>query len=129
MKYLLDTHALLWAWTEPERLSSTSRTIIGDAGELLVASAASALEVATKHRIGKLPGAEALLSRWEKNLVDLGVEALPVSHAAALLAGSLDWEHRDPFDRLLVAQAILGPFEIITRDADITGNPAVRCVW
>lgn len=96
MSVLRDTHALLWALTEPDRLSLASRRRIADPGTDLLASAASAWEVAAKHRLGKLPEADALVGAFADYVRELGAAKLPIRSAHALLAGRLDLDHRDP---------------------------------
>ncbi|MGC0142002.1 type II toxin-antitoxin system VapC family toxin [Pseudactinotalea sp. Z1732] len=129
MRYLLDTHALLWALTKPATLSPTAHEVIVDRGTTLLSSAASAWEVATKSRLGRLPQATGLLSAWDRNLQRLGCEHLPITDEHAMLAGSLDWVHRDPFDRMLAAQAISESLVLITRDPAFGTLRGVRTLW
>lgn len=129
MSYLLDTHALLWALTEPARLGQRAREVIADPESRLVVSAASAWEIATKHRLGKLPQADVLLGAFSKHLDRLGVTRLPVTEDHALLAGRLEWEHRDPFDRMLAAQTMLESLALITGDPSFDGNRGVPTLW
>ncbi len=129
MRYLLDTHALLWAITDPDRLGAEVRRTIADRSNPLVVSAASAWQIATKQRAGKLPQADALVGAYSRHLDRLGVERLPVTEEHALLAGSLQWEHRDPFDRMIAAQAMLESMPIVTGDAVFAELPGVATVW
>lgn len=129
MSYLLDTHALLWALTEPARLGQRAREVIADPESRLVVSAASAWEIATKHRLGKLPQADVLLGAFSKHLDRLGVTRLPVTEDHALLAGRLEWEHRDPFDRMLAAQTMLESLALITGDPSFDGCRGVPTLW
>lgn len=129
MSYLLDTHALLWALTEPARLGQRAREVIADPESRLVVSAASAWEIATKHRLGKLPQADVLLGAFSKHLDRLGVTRLPVTEDHALLAGRLEWEHRDPFDRMLAAQTMLESLGLITGDPSFDGCRGVPTLW
>ena len=126
---LLDTHALLWALTDPNRLSDDVRTTISDPSTELAVSAASAWELATKNRVGKLPQADALLARYADHLDRLGARPLPISTSHALLAGRLEWDHRDPFDRMLAAQAILDDLALVTCDDAFRTLPGVRTWW
>lgn len=126
---LLDTHALVWALTSPERLSARAREVVEDRSVALWVSAGSAWEIATKHRLGKMPGIEGLLAGWDRQLGRLGARELPISSAHARLAGSLDWSHRDPFDRMLVAQASLEGLPILTRDPQIAAYPQATAIW
>ena len=129
MTYLLDTHVMLWALTEPARLGRGAREVIENRSSRLVASAVSAWEIATKHRLGKLPQADVLLGAYTKHLDRLGVIRLPVAEDHALLAGRLDWDHRDPFDRMLAAQAMIESLVIITGDPVFAGCPGVPTLW
>lgn len=127
---LLDTHVLLWALTQPEKLTARARLLLADRKVDLFVSAASAWEIATKHRIGKLPGVERIMSDFEQHVDRLGAHTLSITPAHALAAGQLDWHHRDPFDRVLAAQAQLEQLPFMTADpvfgerADLTVVPA-----
>lgn len=121
--YLLDTHVLLWLATRPERVPAPVLSALADPGNCLNVSAVSALEVATKTRLGKLQ-AEGLLDSWSSRIRAMGAESLDVSTEHALLAGRLAWSHRDPFDRLLVAQATLETMTLVTVDSALTSLAA-----
>lgn len=129
MTYLLDTHVVLWALTDPERLGTGARAVIDNRASRLVVSAASAWEISTKHRLGKLPHADALLGAYTKHLDRLGVLRLPVTEDHALLAGRLEWSHRDPFDRMLAAQAITESLVLVTGDPIFGDYPGVPTLW
>lgn len=122
MRLLLDTHVFLWMLGEPERFPEGIRRDLTNRRNELRVSAASAMEVATKVRIGKLDTARHLVNTWSERTHDLGVEELAISTAHALLAGSINWDHRDPFDRLLVSQALIENLTLVTTD------PAMRAV-
>lgn len=126
---LLDTHAVIWAIHEPERLSSAAREVLVDTGNRLVVSAGSAWELATKHRIGKLPGAGAMLATFDHALDRLGADRLPITHQHAMLAGGMDWQHRDPFDRLLAAQAMVESLTLVTKDDAFETLAGLRTLW
>lgn len=113
---LLDTNALLWLVADPGRFAPTVADRLTSAEAGLMVSAASAWEVATKTRSGRLPGGEALVSAWSETLAGLRAEQLSIEPEDALLAGSLDWEHRDPFDRMIVAQARRRHLVVATSD-------------
>jgi len=123
--YLLDTHVLLRMLGDPDRVPEKVRDELADRTNALLVSAASALEISTKVRIGKLdaPGLPNTLGR---RVADIGAETLPVTLEHALLAGSLRWDHRDPFDRILVAQATLEELVLVTVHAAITDLPVPR---
>ncbi|MGI8393882.1 type II toxin-antitoxin system VapC family toxin [Leucobacter sp. W1038] len=129
MRYLLDTHALLWALTEPDRLGDRANEVIAVQSSNLVVSAATAWEVATKRRLGKLPKADALVATYSRHLDRLGVERLEVTEDHALLAGSLEWTHRDPFDRMLAAQAMIESMTLVTRDRAFSEVVGVKTLW
>ncbi len=129
MTYLLDTHALLWALTDPARLGRKGRGIMENRASKLVVSAASAWEIATKHRIGRLPQADVLVGAYSRHLDRLGVGRLAIGEEHALLSGGLTWEHRDPFDRMLAAQAMIESMTLITDDGVFDGLPGLRTLW
>ncbi|MFM7285231.1 MAG: type II toxin-antitoxin system VapC family toxin [Cyanobium sp.] len=106
MKLLLDTHVLLWAVLEPRKLSHSQREALENSGNQLLVSAASAWEIATKWRLGKLNQAGAVVRNYSQVLDRLAANDLPISGDVARQAGLLKVEHRDPFDRLLAAQAM-----------------------
>lgn len=123
--HLLDTHVLLWLLADPASVPDSCRRVLADRDNRLLVSAASALEVATKVRLGKLHAPE-LVSSWPHRIAEIGASDLPITVDHALNAGSLDWAHRDPFDRLLVAQAIQEAAVLVTVDSAIRRYPAVR---
>jgi PIN domain nuclease of toxin-antitoxin system len=116
MRLLLDTHALLWWLTDDPLLSQPARLALADEANQVLVSAASAWEIATKQRIGKLVGV-APVAQWFSELAAAdGFEHLPVTHAHALRAGAFATAHRDPFDRMLAAQAELESLRLVTCD-------------
>lgn len=119
--FLFDTHALIWWWNDNPLLPQSVRRKLLDADNLVYVSAASAWEVATKVRLGKWPDAEEAAELFETLCVRNGFELLPVSVTHGLLAGSLPGEHRDPFDRMIAAQAIHDELVVITRDPALAG--------
>jgi PIN domain nuclease of toxin-antitoxin system len=128
MELLLDTHAVLWWLAEPERLSAGVLEVLGDPAHQVFVSAASAWEIATKHRLGRLPSAEVLLQEGWNLLQAQGFIALPVSWRHGLRAGSYAQAHRDPFDRLLAAQAELDNLTLVTLDPALAAFPCRR-LW
>jgi len=127
--YLLDTHALVWAVNEPARLGGEALEVARDRANRLVVSAASAWELFAKHRIGKLPGAGPWLDVLEDHVARLGAEMLPITWHHARLGGRLEWAHRDPFDRMLAAQAIRESLILVTVDPVFSELPGLRVLW
>ncbi len=116
MKLLLDTQALLWWLTDDARLSVVARKHIAQVKNDIFVSAASALEIAAKHRLGKLGLADTIMQRYPILLAEQGFLPLPIKDEHALLAGSYPQPHRDPFDRMLVAQASLEKLTVVSCD-------------
>ena len=128
MRVLLDTHALLWAVLAPGSLSRRGAAIVADEKNQILVSAASAWEIAAKVRLGKLPGAEVLEREFLAVMEEAGYTLLPIEAAAALRAGRLVAEHRDPFDRVLAAQALEEDMPILSADAQLDAF-GVRRLW
>jgi PIN domain nuclease of toxin-antitoxin system len=101
---LLDTNALLWLVSVPDRVAPNVRNTLADQENELYVSAVSAWEVAIKTRIGRLDGAP-LLSVWNETLARMNAVDLAIDSADATMAGQLNWNHKDPFDRMIVTQA------------------------
>ena len=118
MKALLDTHIFLWANTEPERLGA-QRSLVADGAVGLIVSAASSWEIAIKYGLGRLTLPEEPRRYVPERLRRLGAEPLAIEHGHALMVAELPPLHRDPFDRLLVAQAKLLGVPIVTADPRI----------
>ena len=116
MKALLDTHALLWWLFDDPHLSTAARDCIANAGNEILVSAASAWEIATKHRIGKLPEAGDIVRRFPTYLRQARFAELSVTADDGLLAGSLPGPYKDPFDRMLIAQARLRRLPVLSID-------------
>lgn len=129
MTLLLDTHVLIWALGAPDRLPAAVRARLADPREHLVVSAASAFEIATKHRLGRLPEATALVHGFTQQVDRLGADVMPIVASHATTAGSLEWSHRDPFDRMLAAQAMSEGFEFVTVDTVFRGLPGLVVLW
>lgn len=128
MKVLLDTHALLWATLSPASLSHEASAIIADETNVILISAASAWEIATKVRLGKLPEAEALERDFLNVMDDAGYTVLPIDAGSALRAGRLLSEHRDPFDRMIAAQALADDIPVLSADTKLD-TFGIRRVW
>ena len=116
MRFLLDTHTLLWSFNDSPSLSPRARKLIENGSNEILISAASGWEIATKVRLGKLPTGADLVDELERYLAQLGCDAMPISLDHAVRAGSLPGEHRDPFDRMLIAQAQMENLRIVSND-------------
>ena len=127
--YLLDTHTLLWAAHDDKRLSNKTLTIISDVNSMLFVSAVSAYEVMYKYQLGKLPGYAYVAENYFDVLAKLGVNELPINTEHAHFAGKIEWSHRDPFDRLLAAQAFIENMSLITNDPAFNSLPWVTVLW
>lgn len=128
MRLLLDTATFIWMAEGHTKLSATARSLISDASNELFLSAASAWEIAVKHDLGRLelrvPPDEYVCQQRRLHRI----EALSIDEVAALQSAKLPNVHRDPFDRILISQAILGGMAIVTPDRLIRKYP-VRTVW
>ena len=131
MNLLLDTHTFLWLVGQPAVLPAGLLATLADPDNAFAVSAASAMEVATKVRIGKLPTATHLADPavWSARMRQVGASPLAITQDHALAAGSLDWDNRDPFDRLLAAQAVLGNLILATRDKAFASVTSLRAIW
>lgn len=124
MRALLDTHCWLWLQAEPERLPSDLLTRLADAGTELYLSAASGWEIAIKYSLGKLPLPEPPASYVPDRMAVSGTAPLAVAHSHALAVADLPPHHRDPFDRLLVAQSRIERLTLVTADPALTAYDA-----
>jgi PIN domain nuclease of toxin-antitoxin system len=125
--YLLDSHAFLWAASAPEKLSPKARRICELPRKPLVLSVVSLWEIIAKCQAGKLriPEPDLTLPKWAQHL---GLKILPVETAHACAVYSLPLLHGDPFDRILLAQALTEGLALVTKDADMS-RYAVECIW
>lgn len=126
--YLLDSHALLWWWFDPDRLSTAVRELLGDPATPVLVSAASVWELSLKHHQGKLPELSGAIADLPGLLQADGFEALPISLAHGLRAGGYSQPHRDPFDRMLAAQAELERLVLLTADPQLSTFPC-QTLW
>ncbi len=125
---LLDSHALLWWLDDDPRLSRRARSLIADAENGVYVSAASVWEIAIKVALGKLADRDGAVPRLPSILVERGMSALPILPAHAVEAARLPLEHRDPFDRMLVAQGRLEHLAVVTNDAQFKRYD-VKTLW
>ena len=128
MRLLLDTHAFLWWLTDSPRLSEPARQAIADETNEVLVSAASAWEITTKHRLGRLPNSEAVASDVKGVIARQDFDELPIIVEDAARAGALPGPHRDPFDRLLIAQALLGNLVLVSNET-LFDRYGVRRLW
>jgi PIN domain nuclease of toxin-antitoxin system len=126
---LLDTHVLLWALLSPGRLSARALALLKDPATTVLVSPVSALEIATKHRLGKLAGVEPVIMGYAAHLATLGARELPLLSSHALAAELFAVPHRDPFDRLLAAQAITEGLPLLSGDAMMAQFPGLVISW
>ena len=117
VRVLLDTHAFLWWLTDSKRLSEAAKRVIADETNDISVSAVSAWEIATKHRLGRLPEGEAVIDDIVGSIAGQGFKELTIDVADAQRAGQLSGPHRDPFDRMLIAQALARDLVVVSIDA------------
>jgi PIN domain nuclease of toxin-antitoxin system len=122
---LLDTHVFLWWDSQDRALNADNRAVIADPANQVFISAASIWEIAIKHRLKKLDFRGSAVAAIGAN----GFHELPILPIDAENAGALAWQHNDPFDRMLVAQARRLTFTLATADAAIRTYPNVAQIW
>ncbi len=128
MRILLDTHALIWWLADSRRLPQSVRDAISDVSNEKLVSAASAWEITAKYRIGRLPEASVLAQDIAGAIAEQGFEELPITVDDGSRAGALPGHHRDPFDRMLIAQALARNLILVTGDA-LFDRYGVRRLW
>jgi PIN domain nuclease of toxin-antitoxin system len=128
MRLLLDTHALIWWMSGEVGLSGAAEAAIRDGDARVFVSAVSAYEIALKHGLGRLPQAGLLAERFEVEAELEGFDILPITAREASHAGSLDHKHRDPFDRLLIAQSLLNDLTLVSNETLFDGFGVAR-LW
>jgi PIN domain nuclease of toxin-antitoxin system len=128
VRLLVDTHILFWATMDRSRLSPAARGALESEQNDVLTSIASAWEIAIKVGIGKWPEARDLLFDLERHIDEAGFELLPITVAHARVAGTMGGAHRDPFDRIFAAQAIMEGLVLVTADAEFAALGAA-CIW
>lgn len=128
-RLLLDTHAWVWALSAPHRLGDQVAAKLADATTEVLVSAAVTWEIAIKHRAGRWPEAEPLLRDHAAHLSRAGAVELRIRSAHAIRAGLLPWGHRDPFDRMLAAQALTEDLVLVTCDEAFRALAGLRVEW
>ena len=128
MRALLDTHAFLWWVTDDDRLSDAARETIADGGNEIYFSAASGWEIAIKARLGRLTVPHDLTQFMTGQIEQNGFRVLAIELGHALRVHALEDHHRDPFDRLLVAQSMIENLPIIGRDGQLAAY-GIETIW
>lgn len=128
MRILLDTHAFLWWLAGSDRLSGTARIAVAEPANAILVSAASAWEITTKHRLGRLPGADVVAGDVQASIEDQGFQQLPITVAHAERAGRLPGLHRDPFDRMLIAQSLAHDLPLVSIES-LFDRYGIRRIW
>jgi len=128
MRLLIDTRALLWWLSDDPSLSPAARKAMAETSNVLLVSAASAWEIATKVRLGRLPGAEGLAADFQGFMLQEGFTSLDITADHAIRAGLLPGPHKDPFDRMLISQAQAENVPIVTNERVFDGY-GVRRLW
>jgi PIN domain nuclease of toxin-antitoxin system len=128
LRVLLDTHTLIWWMTTDPHLSRTARALIEEKHNVSLVSAVSAWEIATKVRLGRLPAAANLIQDFVADLTRERIDILAVTADHAIRAGLLPGPQKDPFDRMLIAQALAENIPIVSNDRALDGY-GVRRLW
>jgi PIN domain nuclease of toxin-antitoxin system len=128
VRLLLDTHALLWWFTNDARLSARAAEAIRDGANELIASAVSGFEIVGKHRLGRLPELKVAPHELLRAIERAKMQVLPITFTHAMEAGTMSIVHRDPWDRLLIAQSRLEGLTVVTRDPEFVAA-GVAVLW
>ena len=128
MRLLLDTHTFLWWLSGSERLSTPARRAIANETNEILVSAASAWEITTKHRLGKLSGGELIAQDVRSGISGQGFAELGITVRDASRAGGLSGPLRDPFDRMLIAQALIHDLVLVSNES-VFDRYGVRRLW
>ncbi len=128
MRALLDTHALIWWLAGDGNLSKAARTVMEDEANVVFVSAASGWEIATKVRIGKIPSVASIAGELPEIVAQHGFTELPISLADGVRVGFLPGPHRDPFDRMLIAQAQAHDMPLISNEV-LFDEYRIRRIW
>ncbi len=128
MKLLLDSHALIWAVDHPSKLSRNAKTQLEDSANELFVSAATIWEIAIKAGLGKLTPSSGYQLWIEQAIRDLGASVLPITVEYAAAQAQLPHHHRDPFDRMLVAQSLVANISLVSAEA-LLDNYGISRLW
>ena len=129
MKLLLDTHTFLWFVAGDTQLSPTARRKIEDLGNERYLSIASIWEMSIKHGIGKLPLSQPIEHFIPTQLQTNRIDILPITQEHAFQAGQLPMHHRDPFDRMLIAQSLIEAIPLVSADTSFTAYTGLTQIW
>ncbi|WP_395092224.1 type II toxin-antitoxin system VapC family toxin [Armatimonas sp.] len=129
MKLLLDTHTFLWFVAGDTQLSPTARRMIEDLGNDRYLSIASIWEMSIKHGIGKLPFAQPIEIFIPTQLRINRIDILPITQEHAFQAGQLPTHHRDPFDRMLIAQSLIEAIPLVSADTNFSAYTGLNQIW
>jgi len=132
MEYLIDTHVCIWAIAQKEKLSEQAKNILEDGGIKILVSQASLYEIAVKLSVGKLPGFEVNITEFIESIYSTGFEILPIKneHIVAYANFIYPEDHRDPFDRLLIATSFFEKASFITKDEKFSHyKDKVEVIW
>lgn len=129
MRVLLDTHTVLWAFRRTSQLAKRARALLDDLTTDVLISSVSPWEMSIKQALGKMPEAEPLLADWGSCLSRLRAVPLDITYRHGIMAGGLRWAHKDPFDRMLAAQAIAEAVPLVSADSVFDSLPDVRRWW
>jgi len=129
VKLLLDTHVVLWLARAPQKVSSAALAVLEDPDTERFISAAVPWELSIKSAAGKLPEALPVLLGFDEVVDKLDAQELPILRRHAVLAGQLGWAHKDPFDRMLAAQANMEGLTLVTKDQAFATAPGLNTLW
>ena len=129
LSYLLDTHTYLWVALNNPKLSAKAKAAISSKDSKVYVSPVTAYEILNKYRIGRLPEYKALAENYLSVLNNSGLSELIINTKHFHYAGSFDWEHRDPFDRMLAAHAFIDDMILVTNDDVFDSLPWVNTLW
>lgn len=127
--FLVDTNAFIWMATEPERLPDAVHRQLADPRNRRFISTATTWELAIKHWKGKLPQVAGMMRGYGAVLNRLDVESIEIVDGHAIYAGALQWDHTDPFDRMIAAQAVIEGLPLVTADPAFSSFEPVQVVW
>ena len=129
VNYLLDTHTFLWVALDDLKISDAAKTAIKDKNAKIFVSPVTAYEIMNKYRLGKLPDYTYVAENYLNIFQNVGAEDLPITTEHLHLAGKFDWSHRDPFDRMLAAQAFTESLTLITNDPAFQDLSWLKLLW